>query len=180
MKVSMKSIIKHLFSTSLSTLLILISLSFPLFANEYFDEYSHEDASRSLSCETDFSIATQTLCEQEILEMLEDQLKTLQQKLLSTLSENETYYQEKYQDAFYDNFEMPYQAVKEALIKSQTLWEQYITSECAVIHALSARGTAKNILELQCLQDYSEARTLLLQEYLKEIQLDAESLLQMP
>lgn len=176
MKVSLKNIIKQL----LSTPLILISITFPLFANEYFDEYAYEDSSRNLLCETDFSIATQTLCEQEILETHQDQLKTLQQKLLKTLSANETYYQEKYQDAFYDNFEMPYQEVKEALIKSQILWEQYITSECAVIHALSARGTAKNILELQCLQDYSEARILLLQEYLKEIQLDAESLLQMP
>ncbi|MHC5225451.1 lysozyme inhibitor LprI family protein [Ignatzschineria sp. LJL83] len=151
----------------------VISLSFA-------NDSSNTHASHTLSCDTDFSITTQTLCEQTILDTFEDQLKILQQVLLTTLTENEAYYQNKYQDAFYDNFEMPYQEVKEALIKSHIFWEQYISSECAVVHALSARGTARNILELQCLQNYSEARITLLQEYLKEIQLDAESLLQMP
>lgn len=164
----------------LNTLLILVSISIPILANEYSLEYSNKEPYQNPVCETDFSIETQTICEQALLEELQDQLKALQQKLLMTLTESESYYQDKYQDAFYDNFEMPYQEVKAALIKSQILWEQYITSECAVVHALSARGSAKNILELQCLQDYSEARILLVQEYLKDIQLDTKSLLKMP
>lgn len=132
------------------------------------------------ACETDFSVPTQTFCEEEKLGKIENEMKERYQRLLELLQQSSEFYSQKYKDAYYDNFEMPYDVVKEELIKSQVLWQQYIQNECQVVLKMSSRGTAKNILELQCLQDYSQKRLKILNEYFEEVRLDATSLLEMP
>lgn len=132
------------------------------------------------TCETDFSVPTQTFCEQDKLEKIEANIKESYQRLTELLKQSSEYYTQKYREAYYDNFEMPYDEVTEELIKSQVLWQQYIENECRVVYKMSSRGTAKNILELQCLQDYSKKRLQILNEYLEEVRLDATSLLEMP
>lgn len=132
------------------------------------------------SCDTDFSIPTQTFCEQDKLDQLDSAVKEQYQRLIELLQQSAEYYAQKYKDAYYDNFEMPYDVVKEELVKSQVLWQQYIDHECHVILKMSARGTAKNIRQLQCLQDYTQKRLKVLREYWEEVQLDATSLLGMP
>lgn len=132
------------------------------------------------ACETDFSVPTQTFCEQDKLDKIDSEIKEQYQKLIELLKQSHEYYEQKYQNAYYDNFEMPYSKVKDELIKSQVLWQQYIENECQVVLEMSTRGTAKNILQLQCLQDYSQKRLNVLNEYWKEVQLDAMSLLEMP
>ncbi|UNM97028.1 DUF1311 domain-containing protein [Ignatzschineria rhizosphaerae] len=134
----------------------------------------------SYNCETDFSISTQTFCEQDKLDKIESELKERYQRLLELLQQSSEFYAHKYKDAYYDNFEMPYDVVKEELIKSQVLWQQYVKNECQVVLKMSSRGTAKNILELQCRQNYSHKRLQILNEYFEEVRLDATSLLEMP
>lgn len=134
----------------------------------------------SATCETDFSVPTQTFCEQDKLEKIESEMKERYKRLLELLQQSSEFYAHKYKDAYYDNFEMPYDVVREGLVKSQVLWQQYIQNECNVVLKMSSRGTAKNILELQCLQDYSQKRLKTLNEYFEEVRLDATSLLEMP
>lgn len=131
-------------------------------------------------CETDFSVPTQTFCEQDKLDNIETAIKKRYQDLIELLKQSDHYYEQKYQEAYYDNFEMPYNQVKETLIKSQVLWQQYVDNECQVVLKMSSRGTAKNILQLQCLQDYAQKRLKVLDEYWEEVRLDATSLLEMP
>ncbi len=132
------------------------------------------------TCQTDFSVPIQTLCEQVELDQYETAMKAQYHQLIELLKQSSEYYEQKYRDAYYDNFEMPYDQVQETLIKSQILWQQYIDNECEVILKMSSRGTAKNILQLQCLQEQTQKREKVLSEYLKEVKLDATSLLEMP
>lgn len=143
-------------------------------------QFSTAEGIDTALCETDFSVPTQTFCEQDKLDKIDIAIKERYQRLIELLKQSNQYYEQKYRDAYYDNFEMPYEKVKEELIKSQVLWQQYIDNECQVVLKMSSRGTAKNILQLQCLQDYSQKRLKVLEEYWEEVRLDATSLLEMP
>lgn len=132
------------------------------------------------ACDTDFTISTQVFCEQDNLDQINGQMKEQYLRLLELLQQSQEFYTQKYQDAYYDNFEMPYDVVKEELVKSQILWQQYVDNECQVVRKMRARGNTKEILELQCLQDYAQKRLKTLKDYIEEVRLDATSLLKMP
>lgn len=110
----------------------------------------------------------------------ETAMKAQYRQLTDLLQQSAEYYAQKYEDAYYDNFEMPYDQVQKAVIKSQILWQQYVDNECEVVLKMGSRGTAKNILQLQCLQAHTKKRKNELKAYLEEVRLDATSLLEMP
>lgn len=118
-------------------------------------------------------------CEQEKLDTVLNNIDDTYQAILILLDRSIRFYDAKYQDAYYDNYEMPYLAVKEKIVKSQVLWEQFAKDDCAVIYQMASRGTAKNDLELQCLQDFSRDRLQTLRDYLEEIELDTRTLLEL-
>lgn len=131
-------------------------------------------------CEHNYSSDVQTFCENQKLDEIDQQIARLYQETLSLLDQSMIFYQQKYDHAYYDNYEMPYEAVKNSLIQSQVLWSQYRTSACDVIREMASRGTAKNIIERQCQQRHSKDRYEQLKHHYEEIRLDVTSLLEMP
>ncbi len=119
-------------------------------------------------------------CESERLNMMTELLDTTYHSTISLLDQGHHTYETKYQNAYYDNFEMPYLHVKDELIKAQVLWQQYIRSDCAMIFEMGQRGEAKEILKLECLQDHTQKRLKALQDYQREIELDINAFLNMP
>lgn len=130
-------------------------------------------------CSEGMNAENALFCEQEKLETVLSNIDDTYQAILMLLDQSIRFYDSKYQDAYYDNYEMPYLAVKEKIVKSQVLWEQFAKDDCAVIYQMASRGTAKNDLELQCLQDFSRDRLQTLRDYLEEIELDTRTLLEL-
>ena len=130
-------------------------------------------------CDFPENVEDQRFCEQQKLDILQNDVQNTYQAILALLDQSIAFYETKYHDAFYDNYEMPYQTVKETLIKSQVLWEQFTQSQCEVIYQMASRGMARHNLQLQCLQAHYRTRIEKLQDYWKEIDLDATALLEL-
>lgn len=133
----------------------------------------------TLNCNLQEDAEKARFCEQEKLDTLQNNVEHLHRAILTLLDESIAFYDAKYSDAFYDNYEMPYQAVKETFVKSQVLWEQFTNSHCELIYQMASRGTSRYSLQLQCLQNYYTARIKTLQNYWQEIDLDTTALLEL-
>lgn len=130
-------------------------------------------------CDQAVSPEAVVFCEQQKLDYLHHDIQNTYQAILTLLDQSISFYESKYENAYYDNYEMPYPIVKESLVKSQVLWEQFTQSQCDMVYQMASRGTARHQLQLQCLQNYAQKRIHTLRDYWQEIDLDANALLEL-
>lgn len=164
----------HFYRLLLASLLLLILMMRASYSNEIIQE---SPFSTFPECSQTLNTHDQHTCESERLNMITEMLDSSYQSMILLLDQSHQHYNAKYQNAYYDNFEMPYLNVKDELIKAQVLWQQYIKSDCSMVFEMSLRGDAKEVLRLECLQDHTQSRLKALLEYRQEIELDIRAFL---
>lgn len=123
----------------------------------------------TLDCIHPISEIESALCEKENEMQLSSQLSMKYHELLQVLDDKAVRYDEKYKDAFFDNYEMPYKEIKIELIKSQALWEQFVESECRLFEKIYIKKNESSLPQHQCMEDQLRKRLLKFEEFLTKI-----------